>query len=351
MPTKSSILAIRFLPLAICVSVVPLTLQTAYSGPDQIDPFSSWLQQERLKIEQRLAETRQQEDRVSARLNRAIEIQSKAHSANDMTAKPIADKAVETARKALDNVRAARERDEANLKILDAASKINQECAELRAKALKDRQTLRAQLKASELVSEGSESQAILVVSRTGMATAKLGRLVHQIKGDPISKVLIEAIDNFNFVKAHAPEIGMTIPIRTELIQLQTAWNGINLARTGEECREHIKLINNQSALLQKAVMVGHCSEALHKGIEFVSHNGEQLEKLGKVLGIAVSAADLANELQALHEDFKGFEEQTRSYPEKALAAAKRLDEAQKDTLGRIAACQVRFVNAVTTLP
>jgi hypothetical protein len=312
------------------------------------DPIASWLARQREKSEARLLEDRRREARIEATLSRALDARAKAYALNDAAAKPVADQAVEKARAALEIAKSLTRRDETNLQTLDRAVAINLECAELRALAERDREALRRQVKASELVAEASASQPTLIAARSGMAAARFAILANQFTR--YNKILMEAIQNFEYLSKHAAELGPVAVTRPKLNTMLDTWNGLNAVRTLDECGDQVKGWTSHSHTLEKGAAIGRCSEALVKTGEFVRFHGEVLEKVGRVFGVTVSALELANEIRELHEDLRGFAAHTRSHPEQALQAARRLDEQQRETLERITACQGRFVGVVREL-
>src|SRR5574341_100822 len=122
----------------------------AEPAPDQL---TIWLDAERAKLETHLAEDQTREIRIKDTLQRAQSIQTKAYTTNDRAAQPIADHAVAKAKAALEKAREATRQDETTLRALNGEITLNKECAELRARANQDREALRRQLKASELIS------------------------------------------------------------------------------------------------------------------------------------------------------------------------------------------------------
>lgn len=325
-----------------------LLASTAYSQQTADHPILAWLQQQRVKFEQQITQSRQFESRTEATLLRAQGVQAEARRINDTAAERVTDQAVDTARSALAKAKAARELAEANLAVINRAVAINQECADLRARAERDREALRRQLGASELIREGSSSQPTLIAARTGMAAARLAILANQFS--KYNKLLIEAIKNIQFLQRHEAELRPLVLTSANLETLSTTWAGINAARIAEECRDELRGWFTYSHLMENAIAVGKCLKAVDKAAEFIRLHGQALDKVGKVLGIAVPAVEFANEVRKLHEELKHVEDYTRSYPDMALQAARRLDEQQKETLTRLADCQNRFVGALAGL-
>lgn len=334
------VVSLSVIAFAWCDFPSPVSAQTTST-----DPILAWLQQEKAKLEQQITRNRQLESRTEATLLRGQGVQAEARRINDMAAERVADQAVNTARSALAKAKAARELAEVNLAIINRAVAINQECADLRARAERDREALRRQLGASELIREGSSSQPILIASRTGMAAAKLAILANQFS--KYNRLLIEAIKNIQFLQRHAAEVRPLVLTSADLETLSTTWAGINAARTAEDCSEELKGWSTYSHLMENAIAIGKCLKAVDKAAEFMRLHGQALEKVGKVLGIAVPAVEFANEVRELHEELKQVEDYTRSYPDMALQAARRLDERQKATLERVAECQQRFVGVM----
>lgn len=338
--------------LIFCLIVFISSFQTSnnvYGQSPSSDRITSWLQQEHVKIGQRLAGYRQKENEIRGTLLRAQEIHAKALKINDVAAQGIASQAVDTANEALNELKTARELDETNLALVSRALTIHRECSELRAQLERDREALRRQLRASELVREGSSSQPTLIAARTGMAAAHLAILANQFS--KYNKLVIEVVSNVEFLRQHAAELSPAVITQPALVEISTAWNGLNAARTAEDCKDQLQRWHTYSHLMENAIAVGKCIKAVEKTAEFISVNGKFLEKAGTVLGIAVPAAEVINEVMDLHKDLKSLADYTESYPHLALQAARRLDERQKDKLGKLAACQVRLGEVFKSLP
>jgi hypothetical protein len=119
--------------------------------------------------------------------------------------------------------------------------------------------------------------------------------------------------------------------------------------RSIEDCSTNFTKVTSYS-YLEKSLPVAKCADALSKTAEFLKYHKELFEKAGKLLGVAVPSLELVNDIRELREDVHGIEEYTKEYPERSLEAAKRLDEAQKDTLNSLSDCQQGVIESMLAL-
>lgn len=329
------------------VAVIGLFLLTslAYGQQSIQDPLVRWLAEQKASVERQLSALRSRQQQAQQALENATRVRAKAEELHDSAAAQVAQQAVTTAETALAKLRGQGAALETQLSAATNAININRECSILRTKAANDREALRRQFGASELVREGSSSRPTLIAARTGTAAARLVVLAYQF--NQYTRIFMDVIQNFEFIERHASELRPVVLTRPNLETMRVSWNGLNAARSAEACEDQLKGWTSYSHLMENGLAVGQCAEALAKAGEFIKFHGEVLEKIGKVLGIAIPAVELANEVRELHEELSGLQEYTQSYPDLALQAAKRLDERQKATLQQVADCQSRVVTAL----
>src|SRR5439155_17913337 len=93
----------RMRPLMGFITLLVATAATFSTNAQTVweDPIGAWLLSERGRIEKRVIEDRDREDRTKATLRRAQAIQAKASNGSDAAVREVAERAVETARLAL----------------------------------------------------------------------------------------------------------------------------------------------------------------------------------------------------------------------------------------------------------
>jgi hypothetical protein len=260
----------------------------------------------------------------------------------------IFQQALDTASEAWNKLQARRKQDQRNLKTIGNAITLQRECMELEARAERDRRALQRQMGASELSVAASEAQPALIAARTGMAAARLAILANQFS--KYNRLMMEMMDNAQFLARHATELSPVPVAVPQMKDMSLVWNGLNAARSADECKDQIKGWFTYSHLLQNAIAVGKCVEALDKAAQFLQVHGTFLKKAGNVLGVVVPAAEFAHEVRQLRDDLQGLHAHAVSHPESALRAANVLDEQQKSTLQSLSRCNASVTETLKDL-
>jgi hypothetical protein len=226
--------------------------------------------------------------------------------------------------------------------VINDAVATNQRCSDLRQALDSTRAVLERQKDASAQIADTSLEQPGAIAARSGMIAAKLGKLVSQF--NEVSAVCEEATERLAD-KRNLVALGISAAPGT--IQTMTfTWNGLKAVRDAQTCAEEIKTTSSSSALTKKVAAIASCTDSLHSALKWIQVNGPLMEKIAGPLGIVVSAADLANEINDARSDLADLELYIVQNPNQALEAADKLKSLEVKRVAELKHCE-KYLNSL----
>jgi hypothetical protein len=244
--------------------------------------------------------------------------------------------------------------------LLSRAQDQNARCVELRQKLAHTRAALQTQKKADLLVAEASSEQVRTIEARSGMVAAKLAKLATRFSEvDTICYDVTEVLADEDNRKA----LGLAAGTSSFTLMAQT-WKALKPYQSAKDCHEQFITTNGESSITKITLAAGQCAGFLKDTFEFSKQysktlrqaekilQGEvgkkALSKLGGQFDIALTAADLANEVNETYEAVQSFDDYTSKIPNDSLEATKSLGELSKKQLREAEECEsslARMVN------
>ncbi len=243
--------------------------------------------------------------------------------------------------------------------LLSKAQDQNARCVELRQKLAHTRAALEGQKKADLLVSDASAEQASTIEARSGMVAAKLAKLATRFSEvDAICYDVTEVLADEDNRKA----LGLAAGTSSFTLMAQT-WKALKPYQSAKDCHEQFITTDRGSSITKITLAAGQCASFLKDTIEFSKQysktlrqaekilQGEvgkkALSKLGGQFDIALTAADLANEVNETYEAVQSFDDYTSKIPNDSLEATKSLGELSKQQLLEAQKCESSLAKMV----